>query len=64
VETFVVRIWTPAKRVDDPERFRLRGRVEHVHSAEHETFRGADELLAFLEARLELEQTASRGEKR
>jgi hypothetical protein len=54
VETFVVRIWTPADEVDDPERFRLRGRIEHVHSGEQKTFRGAGELLAFLEARLEL----------
>lgn len=52
METFVVRIWTPAE-LDDPERFRLRGRVEHVHSGEQETFRGAGELLGFLEARLD-----------
>jgi hypothetical protein len=54
VETFVVRIWTPADEVDDPQRFRLRGRIEHVHSGEQTAFRGAGELLAILEARLEL----------
>jgi hypothetical protein len=43
----------PAEQVDDPERFRLRGVIEHVHSGEQRTFRGAGELLAFLEARLE-----------
>jgi hypothetical protein len=64
VETFVVRIWTPAEMVDDLERLRLRGRVEHVHSGVQETFRGAEELFAFLETRLELQQTALRGEER
>jgi hypothetical protein len=53
VETFVIRIWTPAELVDDPERFRLRGLAEHVTSGERRPFRGAGELLAFLEARLE-----------
>jgi hypothetical protein len=53
VETFVIRIWTPAEHVDDPERFRLRGLAEHIGSGEREAFRRAGELLAFLEARLE-----------
>ncbi len=55
VETFVIRIWTPAERDDDPERYRLRGLVEHVGSAERDAFRCADELLAFLKARLEMQ---------
>jgi hypothetical protein len=54
VETFVIRIWKPAETVDDPERFGLRGRVEHVHSGEHRSFRAVWELLAFLEERLEM----------
>lgn len=53
VETFVIRIWTPAERDDDPERYRLRGLVEHVGSGERDAFRGAGELLAFLDARLD-----------
>ena len=53
VETFVMRVWTPAERADDPERYRLRGFIEHVGSGEREPFRGVGELLAFLEARLE-----------
>jgi hypothetical protein len=53
VETFVIRVWTPAEQADDPERFRLRGLAEHIGSGEREAFRGARELLAFLEARLE-----------
>jgi hypothetical protein len=55
VETFVIRIWTPAERDDDPERFRLRGLIEHVGSAERDAFRCADELLAFLAAHLEVQ---------
>ena len=53
VETFVIRIWTPAERDDDPERYRLRGLVEHVGSGERDAFRGAGERLAVLEARLD-----------
>jgi hypothetical protein len=53
VEAFVIRIWTPAERVDDPERYRLRGFIEHVGSGAREPFRGAGELLEFLETRLE-----------
>lgn len=53
VETFVIRVWTPAECVDDPERFRLRGVAEHVSSGERRAFEGAGELLAFVEARVE-----------
>jgi hypothetical protein len=55
VETFVVRIWTPAPADPgaDGERFPLRGLVEHVGSADRRAFRGAGELLAFLEAVVE-----------
>jgi hypothetical protein len=53
VETFVIRIWTPAERDDDSERYRLRGLVEHIGSAERDAFRGGGELLACLELRLE-----------
>jgi hypothetical protein len=58
VETFVIRLWTPAERDDDPERHRLRGLVEHVGSGERDAFRGTSELLAFLELRLEEESRA------
>ena len=51
----MIRIWTPAERDDDPERFRLHGLVEHVGSAERDAFRCADELLTFLRARLEMQ---------
>ncbi len=53
VETFVIRIWTPAEQNDDPQRYRLRGFVEHIGSGERDAFRGAGELLAFLELRLD-----------
>jgi hypothetical protein len=46
VETFLIRIWTPA------ERYRLRGLVEHIASGERDAFRGGGELLAVLELRL------------
>jgi hypothetical protein len=50
VETFVIRIWAPAERDDDPDRRRLRGVVEHIGHGERDTFRGEGELLAFLYA--------------
>jgi hypothetical protein len=53
VETFVIRIWTPAEHDGDPQGYGLRGFVEHVGSGKREAFRGAGELLAFLEVRVE-----------
>ena len=52
METFVIRVWTPSDRAEDPERLDLRGLVEHVGSGESEAFREAGELIAFLNARL------------
>jgi hypothetical protein len=52
VETFVIRIWIPAE-LDDLERYRLRGLVEHVGSGGRKAFRDACDLLAFLETRLD-----------
>lgn len=49
----MIRMWTPAERDDDPERYRLRGVVEHVGTGKRDAFRGAGELLAFLELHLE-----------
>jgi hypothetical protein len=49
VETFVVRIWTPAAADDDPDRYGLRGFVDHVGSGERDAFSSAGELLALLE---------------
>jgi hypothetical protein len=47
VETFVVRVWTPAQ----PERGspQLRGLVEHVRAGEPRSFDGGRELLSILE---------------
>jgi hypothetical protein len=53
VETFVINIWTPAEHDDDPQRYRLRGFVQHIGSGKRDAFRGAGELLAFIEGRLE-----------
>jgi hypothetical protein len=61
VETFVIRVWTPADR-HDPEHAGLSGLVEHVGPAERRAFRGAGELLAFLEQRLAV-HTTQEGER-
>jgi hypothetical protein len=53
VETFVIRIWTPAERDDDPDRLRLRGLVQHIGSGEPDAFHGAGELLTLLNERIE-----------
>jgi hypothetical protein len=50
VDTFVIRIWAPTERDDDPDGRRLRGVVEHIGYGERDTFRGEGELLAFLHA--------------
>jgi hypothetical protein len=51
VQAFVVRLWTPA---DAGEPFSLHGTVEHVGSGRSRAFRGPEELLAALQAGLEL----------
>jgi hypothetical protein len=52
VETFVIRVWTPAGHLAEAESDRLRGIAEHIGSGEHDAFRDTDELLAFLAKRL------------
>jgi hypothetical protein len=49
VETFVLRIWTPAEQEDTDQPLDLRGLAEHIRSGEHCAFRGTAELTAFLE---------------
>ena len=56
METFVVRVWTPAEtRADEP--LELHGVIEHVGSAEAQRFRCPGELLELL--RTKREPTAS-----
>lgn len=49
METYVVQIWVRSDE-EAPSRGDLRGFVEHVGSGRREPFRGAHELIAFLEA--------------
>jgi hypothetical protein len=49
VETFVIRVWTPAEP-DHGQRGDLHGLVEHVRLGEQRPFDGGGELLAFLAA--------------
>jgi hypothetical protein len=48
METFVVRVWLPARGVTDARAGALRGLVEHVRTAESSSFTTDDELLQFL----------------
>jgi hypothetical protein len=48
VETFVVRIATPAPGAKDPEPRELHGVVEQLRSKRTYAFRGSDELLRLL----------------
>ena len=48
METFVIRVWTPAEPEQDGASG-LRGHVEHVRLGERRPFDGGPELLAFLE---------------
>jgi hypothetical protein len=65
VETFVVRIWKPAGAESagaDTEA--LHGEVQHVSSASSGVFRGDDELVRFIRARLHPDGADSeRGER-
>lgn len=49
METFVVRVWTPAEGPDDGGPPVLRGFVEHVRAGERRRFDGGEALLAFVE---------------
>jgi len=50
MQTFIVRVWTPADDQVPPESS-LHGKVSHVESGRTSSFAGSDELLAFLAAR-------------
>jgi hypothetical protein len=52
MESFVIRVWTPAEQERIASARDLRGLIEHIGSGERDAFRGAGELLAFLETRL------------
>lgn len=48
METFVVRVWLPARGVTDARAGALRGRVEHIRTAESCSFTADHELVRFL----------------
>ena len=48
METFVVRVWLPARGVTDARAGALRGLVEHVRTAESSSFTADHELVRFL----------------
>jgi hypothetical protein len=52
MQTFVVRLWTPAQGEAHPEPFALRGIVEHVGFAEPVPFHEREELLRLFERSL------------
>jgi hypothetical protein len=52
VQTFIVRVWTPADDQSPPSGG-LRGRVSHVESGRVRSFAGSEQLLAFLTAEQE-----------
>jgi hypothetical protein len=48
MQTFLVRVWTPAAGEEDDERRPLSGVVEHVTSRRRATFHGELDLLDFI----------------
>ena len=52
METFVIRIWTPADSDELSASSSLRGRLEHVSSGRRSSFRGIDELARLIEESL------------
>ena len=48
MQTFLVRVWTPAAGEEDDGRRRFSGLVEHVASRRRETFQGELDLLDFI----------------
>ena len=48
MQTFLVRVWTPAAGEENDERRRLSGVVEHVASRRGATFHGEFDLLDFI----------------
>ena len=49
MQTFLVRVWTPARDETGGEPLSLRGTVEHVASRRSRTFQGEPDLLAFIQ---------------
>jgi hypothetical protein len=49
MQTFLVRVWTPAADHPAAEPPRLRGVVEHVATRRSRPFQGEPDLLAFIE---------------
>jgi hypothetical protein len=56
MQTFLVRVWTPAAGEEDDERPRFNGVVEHVASQRRETFQGELDLLDFIQGCLQTPQ--------
>ena len=56
MQTFLVRVWTPAAGEEDDERPRLSGVVEHVPSRRKGTFQGELDLLDFIQGCLQAPQ--------
>jgi hypothetical protein len=56
MQTFLVRVWTPAAGEEDDGRPRLSGMVEHVASRRSETFQGELDLLEFINGCLQAPQ--------
>jgi hypothetical protein len=44
METFVIRIWAPADKLERDEPGQLQGRLEHVTSGRNVVFHGIDNL--------------------
>jgi hypothetical protein len=62
MQTFLVRVWTPAAGEEDDERLRFSGMVEHVASRRRETFQGELDLLGFIQACLQTPQGVGRAD--
>jgi hypothetical protein len=60
MQTFLVRVWTPAAGEEDDGRRRFSGLVEHVASRRSETFQGELDLLEFINGCLQAHQGVRR----
>ena len=56
MQTFLVRVWTPAAGEENDERRPLSGVVEHVASRRGATFQGELDLLEFIHGCLQAPQ--------
>jgi hypothetical protein len=56
MQTFLVRVWTPAAGEEDDERRPLSGVVEHVAARRGVTFHGEPDLLDFIHGCLQTPQ--------